>query len=149
MLEQLNDSERQFSAWEYQDLGGRWDSRTFDKLMDIVDERETNPIQIKRVCIDQVQGMGRFTGLKITPEEEYLYGVLYQYPIEKTLGQQQLLAEVMLVLGNPQKREDFMLIYPNIDFNSSVLQREAIRPQREKVFPRSLNTEVLIFAYGQ
>jgi len=50
--------------------------------------------------------MGAFTGLRITAEEQYLYGVLSQKPIEKTLSQQQLLAEVMLVMGNPNKRRD-------------------------------------------
>jgi hypothetical protein len=147
MVEQFIESERQFGAQEYINSGGRWNEETFDRLMEIVDERETNPIRVREVFIHQAQGMGAFTGLVITPKEQYLYGVLCQKPIEKTLSQQLLLAEVMLVMGNPDKRRDFMRKFPNIDFNNSVLQKEASRPQ-EKVRLIAY-AERVIFAYGQ
>jgi hypothetical protein len=148
MVEQLSESTKQFDTEEYINAGGRWDRRTFDRLMEIVDERETNPIQVRRVCIDQVQSMGIFTGLKFTHEEAYLYGVLCQDPVERTLSQQQLMAEVILLMGNPQKREDFMRIYPNIDFDNSVLQRETSRHPSERVRPMTYNNDTLIFVYG-
>jgi hypothetical protein len=148
MVEQLSETTKQFGVGEYLNSGGRWDRKTFDRLMEIVDERETNPIRVRGVFIDQAQGMGFFTGLVITPEEKYLYGVLCHEPIEKTLCQQQLLAEVMLVMGNPDKRNDFMRMYPTVDFNYSLLQRETSKP-RERTRQIAYGTEVVVFAYGQ
>lgn len=128
MIEKLTE---QFGAKEYLKLGGRWDIKTFDNLMNIMDERETNPIPVRRVSIDQAQGMGNFTGLEITPEEEYLYAVLSQNPVEKTLSQQSLMAEVILVMGNSDKRKLFESKYPHIDFNAlmvvSEFEQEGIR----------------------
>ena len=44
MVEQLRELTGQFGAEEYISLGGRWGREEFDRLMDIVHERETNPI---------------------------------------------------------------------------------------------------------
>ena len=148
MVEQLNKSTGQFSAEEYESLGGRWDRRTFDRLRDIVDERETNPIPVRRILIDQAQGMVKFIGLEITPKEEYLYAVLCQNPVERILGQQPLMAEVMLVLGNSDKREKFVSSYPSVNFNPSLMQMFETR-QQEAVRPITYNSAETVFAYNR
>ena len=149
MVEQLNESTEQFSAQDYENEGGRWDKKTFVRLTEIVKKRETNPIKVKRTDIDRAHGMATYTGLEFIPEEAYLYAVLCQDPIEKTLSQQQLMAEVILVMGNPQKRKDFMSVFPNVDFNNSAAQREAARQQQEKVRPILYSNEIMIFSFGR
>lgn len=149
MVEQLSKTTEQFGAEEYMRLGGRWSANAFDRLMEILDERKTNPIQIRRVFIDQAQGMGVFTGLVVTPEEEYLYGVLCQTPIERDLSQQQLLAELMLVTGNPDKRKDFMLWYPGVNFNKKGMPQKETSELSERTRQVTYSTEIAVFAYGR
>jgi hypothetical protein len=146
MVEQVHEVAEPFGAEDYSRLGGMW-SEAFEGLMEIVDERETNPIPVRETFIHQAQGMGVYTGLVITPKEAYLYGVLYQKPIGRLLSQQQLLAEVMLVMGNPNKREAFTRFYPQIDFNNSGLQRETSRPH-EKIRLAYAERGSVVFAMG-
>lgn len=150
MVEQLIESKRQFGVREYLDSGGRWSEETFGKLKEILDERSKNPKRVRGVYIDQAQGMGVHTKLVITPEEAYLYAVLCQEPIEGSLSMQPLMAEVMRVMGNLNKRKAFMRFYsPHIDFDNSVLQREALRPPQREAPRIAYANRGVIFAYGQ
>jgi hypothetical protein len=148
MIEQLSETLEQFSAEKYASRGGRWDGGTFYRLLVIVDEMETNPIPVRGVFIDQAKGMGKHTGLEITPKEEYLYAVLCHKPVERILGQQPLMAEVMLVLGNPDKRDKFMSSYSNVNFNPSLMQMFELR-QQPAVRPIPYNSaETVVFGYN-
>lgn len=128
MIEKLTE---QFGAKEYLKLGGRWDEETFNELRDIVAKKEEDPIPVRDSFFEQAEGIERSSELKITLEERYLYGVLREKPVENTLSDIQLMAEVILLRGNTAKRKLFESKYPHIDFNALMVvlefEQEGIR----------------------
>ena len=124
MTEKLRE---QFGFEEYKDSGGRLlDKDTYGELISLVNQMETNPMPVRKIFIDQAISMGDFTGVEITQQEAYLYGILCQGFLGRYLSQQPLLAEAMRVIGNLDKRNTFIEKYhPQINFDIDLMQRRA------------------------
>lgn len=115
----------QFAAQEYLNLGGRWDEETFDELMDILAKKEEDPILVRNIFIEQAEGIGERSEIEISPEEKYLYGVLRERPVEQSLSDIRLMAEVFLLSGNIAKWQVLDSKYPNIVFNDEIQSLES------------------------
>ncbi len=126
MVEKLTEG---FGAEEYLSSGGRWDKETFDELMEILANKEEDPIPLKHSSLAQAEGIKIFSGIEITPEEIYLYGVLREKPVENHLSDIELMAEVILLTGNQTKRKLFESKYPHVDFKDAA-QLAALRQRR-------------------
>lgn len=120
----------QFGWQEYLNSGGRWSEETFDELMDMLAKKEENPIPVRHSSFEQAEGIKKFSGIEITPEEIYLYGILRERPVENSLPDIRLMAEVILLRGNIVKRRLFESRYPNIDFKDVV---QVLEPRQSGV----------------
>jgi len=132
--------EGQSSFGEYQKLGGSLDEETYDELRRLVGEK-TNAMS-GRAFIDQR------TGVMITPEEERVYSLLSKGVLGRFFGVQPLMAEAILVMGNPKKREDFMRGYPQINFGIDSIPRLAPKPVERVRQTTFRPTETMIFVRG-
>lgn len=99
--------------------------------------RGQTPLGPRNTSLAQVRNMAHFSGITLTPKQEYLYLVLRELPVATeegltspvlrsfvTLSDQRLLETVLWLTGNLKERGVFMSAYPNIFEPNGVVEHQ-------------------------